>query len=80
MIWSKEEQLPRDELRKLQLAKLQKLVARVYQNVPFYKKTLDDARVKPEDIKTLDDLRRLPFTVKQEGTPGSGVQLLLPGA
>jgi phenylacetate-CoA ligase len=41
-------------------------VARVYKNVPFYKKKFDEAGVKPKDIKKLSDLSKLPFTVKQD--------------
>lgn len=59
------ETLPRAALEALQLKRLQTAVARVYANVPFYKQSLDAAGVKPEDIKTLSDLRRLPFTTKQ---------------
>src|SRR5574340_279303 len=60
------ETLPRPALEALQLKRLQAMVARVYPNVPFYKAALDKAGVKPEDIKTLDDLKRLPFTCKQD--------------
>jgi len=59
------ETLPRVALEALQLKRLQATVARVYANVPFYKQSLDAAGIKPEDIKTLADLQRLPFTTKQ---------------
>ena len=49
-----------------QLKRLQDVCRRVYANVPFYKKRFDEMGVKPEDIRSLDDLRRLPFTVKQD--------------
>jgi phenylacetate-CoA ligase len=42
------------------------VVKRVYEKVPFYKKTLDKAKIKPEDIKEIGDLKRLPFTNKQD--------------
>ena len=65
--WQKEEEcMPRAELRALQLQKLRSLVARVYASVPAYAEALDRAGVKPDDIKTLDDLRRLPFTTKED--------------
>ncbi|MCE1227332.1 MAG: phenylacetate--CoA ligase [Geobacteraceae bacterium] len=59
------ETLPRAALEALQLKRLQATVARVYANVPFYKQALDAAGIKPEDIKSLADLQRLPFTTKQ---------------
>ncbi len=66
MIWAKEETLSRQELEAIQLDKLQKVVARVYEKVPYYKAKMDDAGIKPADIKSLDDLKRLPFTTKQD--------------
>ena len=66
MIWSKEETLPREELEKLQLERLQETVNRVYDKVPAYRKKMDEAGVKPEDIRTLKDLAKLPFVTKQD--------------
>ena len=66
MIWSKEETLPREQLEKLQLERLQETVTRVYEKVPAYRKKMDDAGVKPEDIQTLADLAKLPFVTKQD--------------
>ncbi len=66
MIWSEAERLPREELRKLQLERLQKVVEWVYNRVPFYRKRLDEAGVKPEDIKTLEDIQKIPFTTKDD--------------
>ena len=60
------ETMAQDELKALQLTRLQKTVARCYNNSSFYKKKMDEAGVKPEDIRTLDDLRRLPFTNKTD--------------
>ena len=60
------ETLPRPALEALQLKRLQNTVSRVYEKVPFYRETLTRASIKPEQIKSLDDLRRLPFTVKQD--------------
>lgn len=58
--------MPADKLRAHQSAKLVETVKRVYKNVPAYKKKFDDAGVKPEDIKSIDDLCKLPFTYKQD--------------
>ena len=66
MIWSKEETLPREEIEKIQLERLIETVTRVYDKVPAYRKKMDDAGIKPEDIKTLGDLSRLPFVTKQD--------------
>lgn len=67
MIFNREyECMPLEDLRRLQEERLRELVARVYARVPHYKKVLDEAGVKPEDVRTLDDLRRLPFTTKDD--------------
>ena len=66
MIWSKEETLPRKEIEKLQLERLIETVNRVYKKVPAYAKKMDEAGIKPEDIKSLSDLSKLPFTTKQD--------------
>jgi phenylacetate-CoA ligase len=58
------ETLPREALDALQLKRLVATAKRVYARVPFYKKTFDEAGIKPSDIKSLKDLRRLPFTNK----------------
>jgi phenylacetate-CoA ligase len=58
------ETLPREALDALQLKRLVATAKRVYARVPFYKKTFDEAGIKPSDIKSLRDLRRLPFTNK----------------
>ena len=66
MIWSKEETLPREELEAIQLERLKETVTRVYSKVPAYKKKMDEAGVRPEDIRTLADLSKLPFVTKQD--------------
>ncbi len=66
MIWSKEETLPREEIEKIQLERLQETVNRVYERVPAYRKKMDDCGIKPEDIKSLKDLSKLPFVTKQD--------------
>lgn len=66
MIWAKEETLPRKEIEKLQLERLQATVKRVYEKVPAYRAKMDEVGIKPEDIESLKDLKRLPFTTKQD--------------
>jgi len=67
MIYNEEfETLPREVLETLQLKRLQQVVQRVYHTVGFYKKAFDKAGVNPDDIKNLSDIRRLPFTTKQD--------------
>ncbi|HNQ02863.1 MAG TPA: phenylacetate--CoA ligase, partial [Syntrophales bacterium] len=67
MIYNEEfETLPREALEALQVKRLQQVVQRVYHTVGFYKRTFDNAGVRPDDIRSLDDLRRLPFTTKQD--------------
>ena len=53
-------------MRELQSERLRELVQRVYNNVPFYQKKMDNAGVKPTDIKSIDDISKLPFTSKQD--------------
>ena len=62
----KQETLPREDLEALQLRRLRDLCNRVYANVPFYRKRFDEIGITPADIKTLADLRLLPFTEKQD--------------
>lgn len=66
MIWSKEETLDRQQIEKIQLDRLQETVKRIYEKVPYYKAKMDQVNMKPEDIKSLDDLSSLPFTVKDD--------------
>lgn len=60
------ETMSREELEKLQLNRLKDLVKRVYEKIPFYKESFDAAGVKPEDIRSLNDITKLPFTIKQD--------------
>ena len=60
------ETMPIEEMRKLQSEKLVKQVKHVYENVPYYKNLMDEKGVKPEDIKGIDDLRKLPFLTKAD--------------
>ena len=66
-MWNPEiEAMPRPELQKLQAERLRRTVARVYQNVPFYRQKMQEAGIAPEDIQSVADLARLPFTYKQD--------------
>ncbi|MDD3155568.1 MAG: phenylacetate--CoA ligase [Victivallaceae bacterium] len=53
-----------DYLRALQLERLRKTVAHTYENVAFFRNRLDELKLKPDDIRSLDDIRRLPFSKK----------------
>jgi len=66
-IWDQEhETMPRPILEKLQLERLQKTVERCYTKVPFYKEQMDALGVKPQDINSLKDISKLPFTTKND--------------
>lgn len=58
--------MPLEQLRQLQLYRLQTLVARVYDHVKAYRSKMDEAGVRPEHIRTLADIARLPFTYKND--------------
>jgi phenylacetate-CoA ligase len=60
------ESMPAAELQKSQLRKLKETVEWVYERVPFYRRKLDEAGVKPKSIKALEDIAKLPFTVKHD--------------
>ncbi len=60
------ETMPREDLEVIQLRRLQATIERAYYNVPFYRKNFDKHDIKPQDIKSLEDLQRLPFTTKQD--------------
>ncbi len=65
--WEEEiETLPRVGLQSIQLRRLKHLVARVYKTVKPYRDKMDEKGVRPEDIQSLDDLSKLPFTVKDD--------------
>ena len=59
------ETMTREEIEKLQLERLKKTVKHCM-NSPFYKKRFEECNLKPEDIKSLDDIRKIPFTTKQD--------------
>ena len=60
------ETLPRTEIESLQLTRLKSTLDRAYDRVPHYKNRFDEAGVGPDGLKSLDDLRRFPFTVKTD--------------
>lgn len=60
------ETLPRAKLEKLQMERLKDTLDLAYKKVPFYTRAFDDQRLKPSNIKSFDDLARLPFTTKQD--------------
>ncbi|MEQ8151666.1 MAG: phenylacetate--CoA ligase [Smithellaceae bacterium] len=60
------ETLPREALQAMQIKRLQQVLQRVYHTVGHYKKSLDAAGVKPDDIKSLTDLRKLPFMTRSD--------------
>lgn len=66
MIWAKEETWSREEIEAIQLDRLKETVNRIYEKVPAYRAKMDEAGVKPEHIKTLKDLEKLPFTNKSD--------------
>ncbi|MDD1715705.1 MAG: phenylacetate--CoA ligase [Methanolinea sp.] len=60
------EEMPREDLRALQYKLLKTLVNRLYSFSPFYHRRMEEARVHPDDIRTLDDARKLPFMYKRD--------------
>ena len=66
-VWDAEhETMDRARLRALQLERLRGAVALVHERVPFYRRALDSAGVRPDDVRSLDDLAALPFTSKDD--------------
>ncbi|NTW72955.1 MAG: phenylacetate--CoA ligase, partial [Eubacteriaceae bacterium] len=58
--------MSRDELSSLQSERLKIMVNRIYHNVPFYRKKLQEVNLHPEDVKSVEDLKNMPFTLKQD--------------
>ncbi|MFH0879367.1 MAG: phenylacetate--CoA ligase, partial [Lentisphaerota bacterium] len=66
-IWDPEHEcMPVAELRELQLERLQKSIRKLWARVPYYREKMKVAGVKPADIKSLQDIRKLPFTTKED--------------
>ncbi|WP_246998153.1 phenylacetate--CoA ligase PaaK [Halosolutus gelatinilyticus] len=66
MSYTQIETAPREEIRELQNERLRETVRRAYENVEYYRKAFDGAGVAPKDIRTVDDVRKLPFTTKED--------------
>ena len=67
MYWEPEnETMGREGLEQLQLERLQSTLSRVYMNVPFYRRKFDEAGIDPDDFRSLGDVRKLPFTTKND--------------
>ena len=66
MIWAKEETMSRAEIESVQLTRLKDTVKRAYEKVPAYRAKMEAAGIQPDDIQTLKDLQKLPFTIKQD--------------
>ena len=67
MIWNREaECMPVEERRRLQGERLRATVRRCYDDVPVYRRKLDEAGIKPDDIRSVDDLKNLPFTTRDD--------------
>ena len=66
MVYNKIESARREDIQKLQLQRLQDTLNRVYALVPFYKEKFDELNIKPADIKSLEDIQKLPFTTKKD--------------
>ena len=67
MIWNpNKESMPREQMRELQGKRLHKIVDYVYHNVPFYRNKMQEMDLTPEDITSIDDIVKLPFTTKQD--------------
>ena len=60
------ETMPREQLRELQLERMKQSVRHAYDNVAFYQRSFKEAGVEPGDLKTLEDLPKFPFVVKQD--------------
>ena len=67
MIWNEtKECMSRDEMAHMQSARLKKLVNRVYHDVEFYRKKMQEMGLEPGDIRGIEDLNKLPFTTKED--------------
>lgn len=67
MYWNKDlETMPREKLRSFQLERLKRVVKYAYEKVPFYRKRFDTSGIKPEDIRSLEDIKYIPFTSKAD--------------
>ncbi|MDR1747084.1 MAG: phenylacetate--CoA ligase, partial [Tannerella sp.] len=67
MIWNETmECMTRDNMRELQSIRLKRVVERVYHNNAFYRKKMQELGITPDDVQSIEDIVKLPFTVKQD--------------
>ncbi|MBA4374325.1 MAG: phenylacetate--CoA ligase, partial [Thermodesulfovibrio sp.] len=67
MYWEPDKEcMSRKELEQLQLERLQATLSRVYMNVPFYRRKFDELGIDADEFRSLDDVRKLPFTLKND--------------
>jgi len=67
MFWDEKlETMPENKMKALQLEKLKETLRWAYERIPYYKKAFDDAGVRPQDCRTLEDLSKFPFTTKKD--------------
>lgn len=67
MIWNEAcECMQREKIREVQTQRLKETVSRVYHNVPYYRAKMQEIGIEPADINTIEDLKKLPFTYKQD--------------
>ena len=67
MIWNETiECMDREEMRKLQSLRLKRVVEHAYHNSPFYRKKMQEMGITPDDVQTIDDITKLPFTLIQD--------------
>lgn len=67
MIWNESKEcMSREQMHDLQSKRLRKLVSTVYHNTPFYRRKMQEMDITPDDIRSIDDIVKLPFTTKQD--------------
>ena len=66
MIWDTNEQLTKDQYQTIQEQGLKRIIRYVYNQVPFYRRRIQEIGIEPEDIRSLNDLPQLPFTTKDD--------------
>jgi phenylacetate-CoA ligase len=67
MIWDKEKEcIDREDLKQLQLERLQSTIHRVYRNVPFYRRMFDRQGIDPDSFSSIEDIKKIPFTTKND--------------
>ncbi|MGA1866725.1 MAG: phenylacetate--CoA ligase, partial [Thermoplasmatota archaeon] len=64
MFQEKEQFMTKEDIKTLQLERIRKQVDHAYKNVAFYRRKFDEIGLRPEDIRTLEDVGKIPLTVK----------------